>query len=129
MLRHVGQLSRPESISLQRRADVLLLITAPDLVWELPGKLFEYIGAGRPVLALADGNEAARVVQETGVGWTVPPLDVPAIADALERIAAGELRLDPDRVPAECYVYPAPAVAALEQIERAIARRAASRSR
>ncbi len=121
MLRHVGQLPRAQALALQHRADALVLITAPDLVWELPGKLFEYIGSGRPVLALADGNEAARVVRETGVGWTVPPLDVPAIAHALERIVAGELRAEPNSAMVGRYVYPAPAVAAAEQIERAIA--------
>ena len=123
MLHHVGQLSRRDSLALQRSADALVLITAPDLVWELPGKLFEYIGARRPVLALAEGNEAAAVVRETGVGFTVPPLDVPAIATALERIAAGDLITNPDPGALARYVYPAPAVAAAEEIERAIARR------
>jgi glycosyltransferase involved in cell wall biosynthesis len=129
MLSHVGQLTRAEALALQGRADVLVLITAPDLVWELPGKLFEYIGAGRPVLALAEGNEAARVVHETGVGWTVAPLDVPAIAQALERIAAGDVRTEPDEAVIERYVYPSPALAAAEQIERAIERRRAGRGR
>jgi glycosyltransferase involved in cell wall biosynthesis len=124
LLRHVGQLSRPQALALQRRAAALVLITAPDLVWELPGKVFEYIGARRPVLALADGNEAAAVVRETGVGWTVPPGDVPAIADALERIANGELSFTPNEAEIARYVYPAPAAAAEEQIERAIALRA-----
>jgi glycosyltransferase involved in cell wall biosynthesis len=124
LLRHVGQLSRAQALALQRRAAALVLITAPDLVWELPGKLFEYIGARRPVLALADGNEAAAVVRETGVGWTVPPGDVPAIAAALERIANGELEFAPDHAEIARYVYPAPAAAAEEQIERAIALRA-----
>jgi glycosyltransferase involved in cell wall biosynthesis len=123
MLRYVGQLSRSESLALQRRANVLVLITAPDLVWELPGKLFEYIGAGRPVLALAAGNEAARVVTETGIGWTVSPVDVDGIAQALERIAAGELRHEPNLGAIAQYVFPAPAVEAENQIELAIAQR------
>jgi glycosyltransferase involved in cell wall biosynthesis len=123
MLRHLGQLSREQALALQRRADVLVLITAPDLVWELPGKLFEYLGAGRPVLALAEGNEAARVVTETRIGWTVPPGDVGAIAGALERIAAGELRYEPDAAAIKQYLFPAPAVEAEKQIELAIARR------
>ena len=123
LLVHVGHLSRAQALALQRRATALVLITSPDLVWELPGKVFEYIGARRPVLALADGNEAAAVVRETGVGWTVPPGDVPAIADALERIAKGELTFAPDEAEIARYVYPAPAAAAEEQIERAIALR------
>src|SRR5262249_5158129 len=106
LLLHVGQLTRAQALALHRRAGALVLITAPDLVWELPGKLFEYIGARRPVLALADGNEAAAVVRETGVGWTVPPGDVPGIADALERIANGELSFAPNQAEIARYVYP-----------------------
>jgi glycosyltransferase involved in cell wall biosynthesis len=127
MLLHVGHLSRAESLALQRRADVLVLITAPDLVWELPGKLFEYIGARRPVLALAEGNEAASVVHETGLGWTVPPLDVLAIAQTLERIAARELRANPSASALDRYIYPSPSEAAAEQIERAIVVRGATK--
>jgi glycosyltransferase involved in cell wall biosynthesis len=123
LLIHVGQLSRAQALALQRRATALVLITSPDLVWELPGKVFEYIGARRPVLALAAGNEAAAVVRETGIGWTVPPGDVPAIADVLERIAQGELTYAPDEAEIARYLYPAPAAAAEEQIERAIALR------
>jgi glycosyltransferase involved in cell wall biosynthesis len=121
MVRHVGQLSRAASIDLQRRADALLMLTSPGLVWELPGKFFEYLGAGRPILALAHGNEAARLVNETGTGRSVPPDDVDAIAGALRELARGELAAayaprDTDR-----YVYPAPAEAIAEELERAIA--------
>ena len=60
-------LSRGDAIALQRSADVLVLLTSPTLVWELPGKVFEYFGARRPILALAKDNEAARLVEETGM--------------------------------------------------------------
>jgi glycosyltransferase involved in cell wall biosynthesis len=124
---HVGQLSRAQAMALQSRAAALVLLTSADLVWELPGKVFEYIGARRPVLALADGNEAAAVVRETGIGWTVPPDDVPAIARALEGIAAGELPFAPNEAEIERYVYPEPAREAERQIELAIALRERTR--
>lgn len=126
LVNHIGQLSRAQSMALQKRAAALLLITSPNLVWELPGKVFEYIGAGRPVLALAEGNEAASVVRETRIGWTVPPGDVPAIAQALERIATEDIGYDPDLAEIARYVYPAPAQTAADQIERAIALRKAA---
>jgi glycosyltransferase involved in cell wall biosynthesis len=124
----VGQLSRGGALALQRRADALVLLTAPDLVWELPGKVFEYIGARRPILALAAGNEAARVVQETGTGITVSPGDEGAIRDALAATARGELAAayrphDTDR-----YEYPAPAEAMVAEIEGAIAARNVAQS-
>jgi glycosyltransferase involved in cell wall biosynthesis len=120
LVRHLGYLERAHSLALQRRADVLLLITSPGLVWELPGKLFEYIGARRPILALADGNEAERVVRETNTGMTVPPDDVDAIVAALRRVASGELAREYAPRGLERYTYPGPAIAMAEVIEEAI---------
>jgi glycosyltransferase involved in cell wall biosynthesis len=121
LVRHVGQLSRGGAMALQRRADVLILLTAPDLVWELPGKVFEYLGARRPILALADGNEAARVVQETGTGVTVSPVDEVAVVAMLAAAARGELAAAYNPHDTERYEYPAPAHAMEAEIERAIA--------
>jgi glycosyltransferase involved in cell wall biosynthesis len=118
---HVGMLTRMEAMALQRGADVLVLITSPTLVWELPGKIFEYFGAGRPILALADGNEAARVVQETGTGWTVPPCDIDAIADTLRAIVREGAKLERDPARLAPYVYPKPAEVVAAEMERAIA--------
>ncbi|HEX4838490.1 MAG TPA: glycosyltransferase family 4 protein [Solirubrobacteraceae bacterium] len=128
IVRHVGVLTRAQAMALQRDADVLLLITSPTLVWELPGKVFEYFGAGRPILALAHENEAARLVRETGTGWTVPPRDVDAIAAVLRRLAreGADLRIDPKRL--ESYTYPRPAEVVEAEIERAIEARS-SRAR
>jgi glycosyltransferase involved in cell wall biosynthesis len=122
LVRHVGHLSRAQSLALQRRADALVLITAPQLAWELPGKLFEYLGASRPVLALASGNEAARVVDETGVGWNVPPDDPAAIAAALRRAAAGELGRAYAPRGLERYTYPGPAELMAGVLESAVER-------
>jgi glycosyltransferase involved in cell wall biosynthesis len=123
MVRHVGVLTRAQAMALQRRADVLLLITSPTLVWELPGKVFEYFGAGRPILALAHENEAAQVVQETGTGWTVPPRDVDAIVAVLRRLALEGAKWPIDRGRLEPYIYPRPAEVVEAEVERAIATR------
>jgi glycosyltransferase involved in cell wall biosynthesis len=120
LVRHIGQLSRGGSLALQRRADVLVLITAPNLVWELPGKLFEYMAAGRPILALARGNEAAHVVEETGTGVTVSPEDSDELVAALARAARGELAAGSRSRALEPYTYPAPARAMEVEIERAV---------
>ncbi len=125
IVRHVGVLSRGEAIALQRSADVLVLLTSPTLVWELPGKVFEYFGARRPILALAKDNEAARLVEETGTGWTVAPDDVEAIVAKLESLLAGEATLNYDEARLEPYIYPAPVDVLEDEIERAIALRRA----
>ena len=129
VVRHVGTLSRAEAMALQRAADVLVLVTSPTLVWELPGKVFEYFGARRPILALAEGNETARLVEETHTGWTVPPQDVDAIVARLKAMLADGATLEYDDTRLEPYIFPAPAQALQAEIERAIAARASQTGR
>jgi glycosyltransferase involved in cell wall biosynthesis len=123
VVRHVGMLTRAQALALQRRADVLVLLTSPTLVWELPGKVFEYFGARRPILALADSNETARLIKETGTGWTVAPDDVDGIVARIQALLADGPRLEYDATRLAPYVYPAPAEAFEAEVERALAAR------
>ncbi len=68
MVQVSGQHSRPTAVATQRAADALLLLTSPGHVSQATGKLCEYLVAKRPILALARGNEAERMVRETGTG-------------------------------------------------------------
>lgn len=122
VIQHVGAVSRGEAIRMQRQADALLLITS-HRTSEAPGKLFEYLGSGRPILALASGNEAERILTETRRGCSVPPGDVEGIAAALGRVARGELSLPDATKRLDRYEHPAPAEAMLREIEIALARR------
>ncbi|HWC26821.1 MAG TPA: glycosyltransferase, partial [Solirubrobacteraceae bacterium] len=69
-VRHLGLLERDAALALQRRAGARALLTGRDRS-EATGKLFEYLHAGRPILALAHGNEAQRIVESTGTGVCV----------------------------------------------------------
>lgn len=87
----VPYLPREEALSFQRDSEALLLLV-PEADGRgrgiLSGKVFEYLAAGRPILALVppDG-EAARVIRETGAGIVVRPDDVSAIRQALDELA------------------------------------------
>jgi glycosyltransferase involved in cell wall biosynthesis len=116
-----GSLPRERSLALQREADALLLLAQPTRSQLLNIKLFEYLAAGRPILALAGGTEAGRVVSEIG-GETVRADDPDAIAAALARLARGELGA-PDPGAVGAYTYPAPAEGMTAAVELAIARR------
>jgi glycosyltransferase involved in cell wall biosynthesis len=74
-----------QAIRAMVQADVLLLLDTPGRQAGVPAKLYEYIGAGRPVLALAEpDSDVAWVLRESGVAHRVaPPLDVAAIRRAL----------------------------------------------
>jgi glycosyltransferase involved in cell wall biosynthesis len=69
-------------------ADALLLITAPGQRSVATLKLFDYIGAGVPILALAENNAAAEIVSRYGLGVTARPNDPAAILAALGDLAS-----------------------------------------
>jgi hypothetical protein len=117
-----GSLPREQSLGLQQAADANLLVTAGTRRHEVTGKLFEYLGASRPIIALAHRDEAARIVAETEAGRVVAHHDEDAAADALRALAAGELR-PPAEEAVRRYCYPGVAERMLEAIEDAIARR------
>jgi glycosyltransferase involved in cell wall biosynthesis len=87
-LQLVGFAPRTESLRLQRDSEALLLLV-PDADGRgkgvLSGKVFEYLAAGRPILAVVppDGA-AAKLIRETRAGTVVAPDDVEGIRAALE---------------------------------------------
>jgi glycosyltransferase involved in cell wall biosynthesis len=115
-----GTLPRDRALALQRAADALLLLASSRRTQLLNFKLFEYLAAGRPILALAAGTEAGRVVEEIGGPPAVPADDVAAIVGALRRLVAGELEA-PEREASSTYSYPSVAERLAEVVEGAVA--------
>jgi glycosyltransferase involved in cell wall biosynthesis len=77
-----------------REAHVLSCFVSPDPYWRttMPIKLFEYLGAGRPILAPRCSN-AGAFVAEHDVGWAVAD-DAGSIAALLERLKASPDELE-----------------------------------
>ena len=79
-------------------AKALVVVVAPALLLLIPdaggrgkgvlsGKVFEYIAAGRPVLAaVPPDGAAADLIRETGAGVVVAPDDVDGLRRALETV-------------------------------------------
>jgi glycosyltransferase involved in cell wall biosynthesis len=90
----------PRRMVLQEMLDAsALLIVQPITRVSVPAKLYEYLAAGRPILALAEPEGAtAAVVAQSGAGLAVSPADPPGIRRALAQlIAAGTRSLHVDR--------------------------------
>lgn len=79
----LGQRTHAEALRLIRDSDFSLLIQAPGDTIHIPGKLFEALGAGVPLLALSEPCETAEIIQRTNGGF-VTPHDPEAIAVALQ---------------------------------------------
>lgn len=87
-VRFVDTVPHLEALRRERSAHVLLLIKHADPRYNglVPGKLYEYIGLRRPILALAPAGEARDLVESLRRGETAGPEDVAGIGRAIERM-------------------------------------------
>ena len=95
-----GLQARPRTLAAETEAAALLLLTGSDRPGSAPGKLFEYLGAGRPILGLTAASFSEEIIRSAAAGWTVNPADRDGIAGLLRRAAEGGrtlAALAPDR--------------------------------
>jgi glycosyltransferase involved in cell wall biosynthesis len=78
----LGPRSRQETIQRIRQADLLLLL-AERFVIQIPGKTYEYLRAGRPILALTSEGALANFMLRIGGGWVVDPKDDAGVRGAV----------------------------------------------
>lgn len=100
-----GYAGHTQSIRLLLSADALFLPLhepsdrrCPLIV---PGKTYEYLAAGKPILACVPPGNTRDFVQQAGLGFTCDPTDVDAIASILSNLLAryrseGGLRCRPN---------------------------------
>ena len=86
IVHYLGPASHYRAVAYQSRCDVSLLLMAPTDSLTVPGKLFEYMRAGRPILALSPDGEARNIVERNGLGLTVEPSDHDGISRAILRL-------------------------------------------
>ena len=119
VVRSVGVLERPRALALQRAADALVVIAAGTAAESVAtGKLFEYLGALRPVLVLGEQTEAARIVARARAGVAASERDPRSVADALERLL--DSPPTPDAGSVAAYSWPALAMKFERLVEEAV---------
>jgi glycosyltransferase involved in cell wall biosynthesis len=79
-----GYLTHRESVDLVRSAD-LLFLPMHDLpegrrALTVPGKTYEYLASGRPILAAVPDGDARDMLERAGTAVLCRPADVPGIA-------------------------------------------------
>ncbi|WP_343204065.1 glycosyltransferase [Agrilutibacter terrestris] len=91
-IRLLGFIPHSQAVALQRRCDVLVNLANENPV-QVPGKFFEYLGSGTPILHIggAENDFAARLLRHSGGGWCEP--DDPALLQSrLASLAEGKAR-------------------------------------
>lgn len=95
-----GYLPHKDSVAELRSADLVLLPLrqSPEYRKVLPGKIFECIASGRPVLGIGPADSAAgRLLRDTGAGVMVDWDEVPDIEGvmSLKWSSGGQAAIDP----------------------------------
>ena len=81
-----GYVEHPEACREMARASVLLCYVPPP-AHPTPGKVFEYLATGRPILcATGEDNHAWQLVSQLGAGRCADPRDPDALDDALSAL-------------------------------------------
>jgi len=86
-VRVLPRVSHRDALAWQQQAHVLLLVwTSAVTRQNVSGKIFEYLAARRPVLAVVPPDGAAAdIIRQSGVGVVVSPDDPPAVLAALQQ--------------------------------------------
>ncbi len=75
-----------QAMQLAAGATMLLLLSPRGMRSVIPRKLFDYLAARRPILALTEENEVTRILRETSSGVWVSPEEPDGISEELLRM-------------------------------------------
>jgi glycosyltransferase involved in cell wall biosynthesis len=84
----VGALPRKEALARMLRADLLLLL-AEAQPYQIPGKTYEYLRAGQPILALTRAGAVADLLRGVPGTTVVDPADVGRLVTVLHQYLTG----------------------------------------
>lgn len=86
-VRFLDPLPRDAMPDLLASADISLACLKTKIVGAVPSKIYEAMGAARPLLLVAEG-ESVEIVEETNCGLCVAPGDLDRLTETLRRLAA-----------------------------------------
>jgi glycosyltransferase involved in cell wall biosynthesis len=86
IIRIHGHVTKPLANRLMTEASVLLIFNGKQLSAWMPGKLYDYLAAGPPILVYGRGGEIASLVSRLNAGLIVPEGDSHALEDALDKL-------------------------------------------
>lgn len=94
---NLGMGTYRESLQLQKSSDVLLVLegAAQNSEIMLTQKIFEYLAAGKPVVAVTPPGALADLVRRTGCGIVIPPDNAFRLKEVLFDLFLGRLTFSP----------------------------------
>jgi glycosyltransferase involved in cell wall biosynthesis len=80
-------LPRNEANARMQSCSALLLFNPPDLARYLPGKVFDYLSAGRPIIVHGNEGETSKLVGKLSAGYFVGTGDELALIKTLNQLS------------------------------------------
>jgi hypothetical protein len=91
-VRDVGYIPARASDAMVRNALAAVVLVTPRYEYMLPGKLFEIVAAGTPLLLVAPADaDVTTICRKHGLGWQHVPADVDGIVASLKLALAGHV--------------------------------------
>ncbi|MBA7566392.1 hypothetical protein ES708_08083 [subsurface metagenome] len=92
-IEYLGYCPHDKAIEYGRSSDYLLLIVSnPRWIHNIPGKTFEYLIYNKPIIGLvSDGSSVVEVINTTRTGFTINPEETDKIAEVLKKIDSNSL--------------------------------------
>ncbi|MFQ3192690.1 MAG: glycosyltransferase involved in cell wall biosynthesis, partial [Paraglaciecola sp.] len=79
-------LPRNEANSRMQSCSALLLFNPPELARYLPGKVFDYLSAGRPIIVHGNEGETAKLIRKLTAGYFVDTGSTESLAKILNQL-------------------------------------------
>jgi glycosyltransferase involved in cell wall biosynthesis len=104
LLARESPMSHQLCVNHMKKAPVLLVVQ-PESPLQVPGKIYEYIAVGRPLLLIGGEGATAGLVQRHSLGVTCPN-ELKELKKTLRQLVSGSIRLTPpDRHTVERFSY------------------------
>lgn len=87
VIHSLGLRTKSEAHTFMADVDVLIILNDLPMARYIPGKLYDYLASGTPVLAFGMGGEIERILTETEAGIAVPEHAPEELARALRSLA------------------------------------------
>ncbi len=85
-----GAVSKPQAMQMVQRARAGVVLVSDDFAYQYPGKIFDILGAGRPLLLIGPRDcDAAQLIRQHQLGWAVSPDDPQGVAQAVAEALQG----------------------------------------
>jgi glycosyltransferase involved in cell wall biosynthesis len=114
------QMSHKECLARMSNAQVLVVIKFDDPEYDLqvPGKTFQYLGRGKPILGIMRETEAARILRRSGIGIVKAHSDVAGMAEAIMKLWHRRNELSSEFIPDWDYIRRFSLTAMSEKFDR-----------